>query len=220
MRRSNQNESQGPFYTAEIQVIGKGVVQVQPDTALLRVGVETEDASLQKAQRQNAQQSENLLQALYGLGIDKDSVATVDYSIYPQYDYQTSGSSQIKGYQVRHLFLVTIKPPSATGKVIDEAVNSGATLVQSIEFTVNDTGPAEQQALQLAYQDAYTKASILAQAAGYGNEYQLVPVQFYEELEQTSVPVPFQSMVKSAATPVTPPSTLSVSASIGVIFHL
>jgi uncharacterized protein YggE len=74
-----------------ITVNGKGIIKVKPDTAYIRVGVETRGSDAKKAQQENARVMGEVTKKLKSLGIKEDDIKTVTYSLYPleRYDEKT-----------------------------------------------------------------------------------------------------------------------------------
>lgn len=66
---SAQEQSTKP----SISTTGESVVYVRPDEAVLSFGVETYDASLDKAKQQNDEKSASLIKAVIALGIEEST---------------------------------------------------------------------------------------------------------------------------------------------------
>jgi uncharacterized protein len=109
----------------------------------------------------------NISSELQKLGIDKKDIKTSNYSVYPQYDYQ-SGTSRITGYQVSANVTVTIREMDKTNQAIDAATAAGANTVGGVQLTVDETRQKEllQEAREEAIKEAKEKAESLAKAAG------------------------------------------------------
>lgn len=185
-------------------VTGVGSVSAQPNVAKINLGVETQDEELTKAQQDNAQTLNKVIDSLVQMGIPREDIQTVDYFIYPQYDY-VDGKQEFRGYQVTHTIQVTIKDLSQTGKVIDTAVQNGANRVSNIEFTIDNPQQYYKRALNRALENAVSKAQTIA------NQMKLnldpTPTQIVEELPQgTVIPQTFKQAeaVSSASTQVEP----------------
>lgn len=176
-------------------VTGIGTVSAQPDVAKINLGVETQDLELTKAQQENAQTLNQVIDSLVQMGIPRDNIQTVDYYIYPQYDY-VDGKQEFRGYQVTHTIQVTIKDLSQTGKVIDTAVQNGANRASNIEFTIDNPQQFYNQALNRALENAVSKAQTIANQMNLNLD--PTPTQIVEELLQGAAPP--QTLVKSAST--------------------
>ena len=149
-------------------VTGEGKVTVVPDTAIVSLGITLNKPTVKAAQNGvNAVISE-ITKSLKALGIDAKDIKTSNYSIYPQYDYQTTGGNRISGYQVSANLTVKVREFDKVNQVVDEATAKGANNVGGIQLTVDETKQKEllQQARELAVKDAKSKAESLASAAG------------------------------------------------------
>jgi hypothetical protein len=67
-----------------MRVRGKGTVTVQPDTAVVVVGVVTESMQLSTAQEENARRVNEVINALLGIGVPQKDIQTQSYTIEPQ----------------------------------------------------------------------------------------------------------------------------------------
>lgn len=142
-------------------VNGIGTLSIEPDVAKIQLGVVTQNQELTQAQQQNAQLLNQVLQSLQKLGISEENIQTVDFTIYPQYDY-VDGKQEFRGYEVMHTILVTIENLAQTGSVIDTAVQNGANKVSNIQFTVENPQSYYEQALSTALVNALAKAQTIA----------------------------------------------------------
>jgi uncharacterized protein len=187
-----------------IRVMGEGRVSVQPNMAEVTLGASTEAMDLTEAQNSNSQIISQIKDAIRKLGVPEQQIQTVDYSIFPQYDF-TEGKQIFRGYKVQHLLLISIDQIENTGMVIDTAVNNGANTVSGIQFTAKNSERYVQQALSLAIINAYQKAETIA---GTINVKLLkTPIQIIENTHQQGEPIPFQTtafLKSESATPIQP----------------
>ncbi|QST00266.1 SIMPL domain-containing protein [Pontibacillus sp. ALD_SL1] len=181
-----------------LTVTGIGSVKAEPNVANIKLGVETQDEELTTAQQTNAQTLDQVIDSLIQIGIPKENIQTVDYFIFPQYDY-IDGKQQFRGYEVTHLINVTIENLDQTGEVIDTAVANGANRVSNISFTIQDPQSYYQEALASALKNANTKAQTIAQTMNL--QIDMTPISIDEQLPP-SQPTP-QTMVKAQATGAT-----------------
>jgi uncharacterized protein YggE len=111
-----------------------------------------------------------VIDALVALGISKDSVQTVSYSLTPMLESAQDQTTppKIVGYQATNTISVTINNLGSNlalvGKALDTAISAGVNEVQSVTFSLSDSALSalEKQALQMALQDADAKASAIA----------------------------------------------------------
>ena len=199
----------------ELKVEGRGSVMAKPDTAVVVLGVITENMQLLSAQQENAVKIAAVIRALVQTGIPTEAIQTQAYNIEPMYDY-IDGRQVFRGYRVTQNLRVTIKNVNAVGKVIDAAVNAGANTVNSINFNVSDPTFYYAQALNAAIDDA------IAKAAAIGMKLKInisrVPVQIIEETYQNGSPIqPFQMQTAIPATPIQP-GQIEITATIKTVF--
>jgi uncharacterized protein YggE len=127
----------------------------------------TEDKDAKAAQRANAESMDKVIKAIKALSIDEKDIQTVNYSIYPVYNYvKETGESVIIGYRVNNTVNVTVRDLSKTGSVIDAAADSGVNTSNSISFGISNYEDYYNEALKNAVLAANRKANTVAGALG------------------------------------------------------
>jgi len=149
-----------------ISISGTGIVWATPDIAQVSVGVVTQSISATEAQQNNAATVTKVIQALTDVGVSKEDVKTIGYSLSPRYSYD--GQQTLIGYECRNMIAVTTKNTSEVGKLIDVAVGAGANEVSGVFFTVSEVKRAQlmTDAIKKAVGDADAKAQAIASALG------------------------------------------------------
>lgn len=148
-------------------VEGTGEVAVIPDIASISVGIEESGATLEAVQKSANEKSKTLVKALKDLGIDEKDIKTTNYSVFPEYDYQ-GRTPRITGYRVSISYQVKIKNFEKVNDVLVQVTSSGANVVGSVSFEVNDETKNKKlgEAREEAVKEAREKAQSLASAAG------------------------------------------------------
>jgi len=149
-----------------ITVPGEGRVGVRPDLAELRVGISLTEQSVHAARTAGAVALQAILSRLRTLGIRDRDIQTSIVSMTPAYDYSDRNPPRLIGYALANSVSVTIRELDRVGDVIDGALTSGATNLDSVVFRVADPAPAQREARELAVADARARAETLAAAAG------------------------------------------------------
>jgi len=192
---------------------GQGQVTAIPDIAVLRIGVQTMDENLPTAQQENARLSQSFLDAIQQLGIT--DIKTFQYTANRQFDFE-NGTRIDRGYLVRNIFEIRTSDMDTVGSIIDTAVSAGANVVDFVNFEVSNINLYYQQALNLAVQNAYQKASSIA--SSLGTAVNPIPAKI---TENSAAPIPFSVMFSTresmVPTPVEP-GTKEIIASVTVEF--
>lgn len=150
-----------------INVTGQAKVSASPDIAYITLGVITEDKDAKAAQKANAAAMDKVIAAIKASGVKNEDIKTVNYSIYPKYDYnKDSGASTIIGYSVSNSVSVTVRDLTKTGNIIDAAADSGVNVSSNISFDLSDYEKYYNDALKNAVLAAKTKAGTVAEALG------------------------------------------------------
>lgn len=148
---------------AVISVSGQGRADVAPDMAVVNIGIVTTGKTAQLAQAENAKIASDVTAALGQLGIFSKDIQT-HYTMSPVYekgDYRKTA-----GYRASNTVTVNVNDVAKTGQVIDTALKSGATDVNGLSFGLKDARSVRNTALQMAVQDARSKADAIAAALG------------------------------------------------------
>ena len=167
------SENQGkPSITAA----GKGEITVMPDVAYINVGVTTQNVKAQAAAEENSEKMKALHAALKELGIEDSDIKTVNFSLYPQYNYNAPEPS-ITSYTSSNVVRITVKDIDIVSNVIDAMTKAGATDFQGVSFDLLDKSEAYSEALTKAIQNAKEKVDVMAGAIGVT---EIAPVRFIE----------------------------------------
>ena len=146
-------------------VDGKTTVEAIPDQAVVNLGVDVTDKTVAGAQNQANTIVSNLQTQLSSLGIEKKDIQTKNYSLYPNYDWESDNRS-ILSYTVNSTLQITCKDFTVLNQIIDQATAVGINQVNGINFTLSDAKQADlkkearQQAIAKAKENAQELASL------------------------------------------------------------
>ncbi len=156
---------------AGISVSGQASVSVEPDLALLTVGVETMDETVAEARAAAAGAMDAVVKAVKAHGLEDKDIQTQSFNIWPRYEYpevmsgeMTTRKQVLVGYTVSNLARIKVRNLDVVGSVIDDAAEAGgdATRIHGIDFTIEDPKPFMTQLREEAVADARAKAEHLA----------------------------------------------------------
>ena len=163
------------YQQAGIWVTGIGRVTLEPDLALLSLGVETRAGTVSEAREQAATAMTAIIAALKARGIADNDIKTQYFNIYPEYTYQEVfenggryGKQVLTGYRVSNTVSVKIRNLDIVGPTIDDVVEAGgdATRINNVQFMVEDASSAQALAREKAVLDAIAKANQFATLTG------------------------------------------------------
>lgn len=148
-----------------INATGEATVKVQPDIAVLSVGVTTQAATAAAAQNTLNERIARVLQKAKDLRIPDADVKTAGYSISPQYDTRAQAQS-IVGYQAIQSLTVTLRGTAGVGTALDAFVQGDAATNVQVRFALESPKAKQAEARRLAIDNARAKAQAMADAAG------------------------------------------------------
>ena len=183
-----------------VTVTGEATVGVAPDTAVIRIGVSSQEKTAREAGEANARQMTSVLAAIKASGIAERDIQTSRLSLQPQYDPNKGGTARLTGFQATNQVTVRIRDIDSLPTVLDRAIGAGANEMSGIEFVVSEQSKLLDQARDDAIADARRKAELYARAAG-AKVGQVVSIN--EEGPASPQPRPMQA-VRAGAVPVAP----------------
>jgi uncharacterized protein YggE len=222
-----------------ITVNGVGTVETAPDEAILILAVDNQAITADQAAKDNANIMSQVMAAILSLGITKDGVTTVDYSLTPVYSQPnecvtttadpsppqpqlftcTTTTPQLIGYAVRNAIQVTVKDMNSIGKVLDSATGAGANEIGGISFTFTSSTYAnlQNQALQKAIQDASAQAQTIATGLGVRitGIISVNPAYVYQPYINSKISTPVSGATTSIQT-----GTLQVTVNVQVVYEI
>ena len=150
-----------------MMVTESGKATVVPDIAKINFGIEAQGQVLRQVQENVNKKSKSLTDALKKLGIDEKDIKTSNYSVSPEYSYDST-PYRITGYRVSTNYEVKITDFEKVNDALTVATDSGANVIGNISFEVNEKTKSEltQKAREEAVKLAKEKAEGLAKAAG------------------------------------------------------
>lgn len=148
--------------SGELAVVGEGKIDVVPDTAQVNVGIIVSNAaSVEDAQSQINQTNNAIVSAMQNLGITDEDISTSNYSINPDYNYD-SGANEITGYSGNASLLIKVRSLDVLPQVIEQATANGANQILGTSFVIDKPEEYREQARNAAIENAQQQAKELA----------------------------------------------------------
>jgi uncharacterized protein YggE len=168
-------------------VSAEGKIVVVPDIAKVTVGFEEKGNNLKAVQDSVNRKSKNLTDEVKKLGVKEEDIKTVNYNVYPEYDYMNT-PYKINSYRVSTNYEIKVTDFEIVNDLLTVATDNGANVIGNISFEVNDKTRDEkiQEARKEAVEKAKTKAEGLAKASGIT----LGKILNVQESENDNYPMP------------------------------
>ena len=158
-----------------ITVSGSATISVEPDLAILDMGVEAFGKTVSFARSDAVIAMDAIVSSLKSEGVLEKDIQTQRLNISPKYEWeeisigsQVTNKQVLTGYSVSNYVRVKIRDLDHVGKIVDSASESGGDFVRvnSISFNLEDTYNLMPQLREQAVQNAFMKANEYASAAG------------------------------------------------------
>ncbi|HWO95618.1 MAG TPA: SIMPL domain-containing protein [Bacillus sp. (in: firmicutes)] len=202
-----------------ITVYGQGAIKAIPDTITMTIGITTENQNVQEALRQNSAAASQLIEALHQLGLSDQQIETSSFTINPKYDY-SDGKSTLIGYEVQHLFTITVKDVKQAGEVYASAVANGANIARNLQFQLQNADLYYQEALKAAVQNAKEKAYTIARSLRVTLQEQ--PIEVVEETLSPVYERSFETkatVLAASSIPPIQPGEQQIEAKVKTVFR-
>lgn len=150
-----------------ISVSGIGYARVAPDQVIITLGVQTQDASIGQAVRENNRRAETMKQAILAAGVAPEDLQTTFFNVFQQQRFDEFGNPTGElVYVVDNTVTVRLRDIDKLSGLLEAALEDGATSVNGVTFGVEDPTEALSQARQEAVEAARAHADELAAASG------------------------------------------------------
>lgn len=165
---AQQQSSEGAPPT--LAVTGEGSVEIEPDRAIVRLGVVEEAKTAKEAMGAVNEKLTSARDAIEDLDIRGTQLTTSELSIQPVYESRDNrrswDSREIVAYRASNTLSVRVDDIERVGEAIDASVKAGVNQMQGLIFTSRDPFEAETMALAEATKRARKKANVMAGAMG------------------------------------------------------
>lgn len=200
-----------------VQASGEATISVKPDQALVEIGVISQGSTAMAVSAQNARQTDAVLADLARVFGGSKKLRTTNYSVRPNYQYPKPGAAAaIAGFTATNIVEVTVDDLNQVSKVIDTATQSGANVIQKLQYRLKSPSSVRGQALRAAAEEA--KVSVEAIASGLGlkvirvlSAEEVMPEEGFGMKKMAPPPPP------SGTTPATPLEIGTIEVTVNVI---
>lgn len=163
-RKPKGGEGTHSLFT-QVSVQGTATITAVPDIANISFELSTKEVTAQKAKEANDAMLLKLNDVLAKYDIKEKELKMNYINIYPYYD-NVAGRSTIVGYMARKTITVKIKEIEKYSSFIDDILKIGINSVHSVEFSLDDTKVAKNNARKKALEAAREKAELYASEVG------------------------------------------------------
>ena len=214
-----------------IRVSGTGTISVEPDVAVLEIGVEVFAPKVSMARSEASKSMDSVISTIKKLGVEEKDIQTTRFSIYPRYDYEETkingnriSTQVLTGYTVSNTVKAKIFQVDRVGEIIDSAADAGGDYVRinGVDFTVDDPNPYKTTIRKMAVEDAVNKAQEYALLTNV----ELGPIISLDEMGAGAIQSPYEAdygrRMMMAAAPTTSISSgqLEISLSVNTLFAI
>ncbi|RBP53619.1 SIMPL domain-containing protein [Arenicella xantha] len=204
----------------QIQVLGTGEINAEPDQVVLTVSVYAVEPDQATAKRKADSAYQAVLGQIAKYGIADADVKVTRLAMNPEYEW-TDNQRQHRGERVSRTLAITVNDVSVLSDLLQALVEQGVSEVNSMQAGFQDSAAIKQRALALAVNDAKQKASFLAKQLDRSRGAALQIIE-----QNSDVPMfrgPEMAMSRSRDADAPPPEMLgtqAIRATIQITFRL
>lgn len=160
--------SVSPVFASEttktlIQVNGSSQKEVAPDAARIIVTINSVNANLETAKKENTQIVNQVFAKLNDQGVSNEQIKTNTYLVEPIYLDEKGRLPKLEGYRVINSLEIRTSVEKV-GSIVNDLTNAGANEINSIRFETMKESEIKNEALTDAVADAMKKAEVIAAA--------------------------------------------------------
>jgi uncharacterized protein YggE len=177
-----------------INVTGNAQVILAPDIAYISIGVHSEAKSAKEAVASNNSQTQAVIDAIKGQGVDAKDIQTTNFSVYQQEKFAPTGEDLGTFFMTDNTVYLTMRDIAKIGDILDASISAGANSIYGITFDVENKETALATGRDQAMANAKAQADELAKAAGA----KLGAVQSISYYSSAPVPIYYDTKAVSA----------------------
>ncbi len=152
-----------------LRVVGRGVVDVAPDFATVRVGVSTRAPAPTAAMDQNSVATRKIIDFAKKFGVQERDIQTDAVALSQNFKSVREPNGNMRqepdGYQAINSVRITLRELPRLGTLMREVLDQGATNIGGVNFGSSEHEKAAEEARTKAVENAVTRAQGLAGAA-------------------------------------------------------
>jgi len=145
-----------------VHVQGTATVRASPTLVILRLGCSYTERKPLDAKAKVEATSRKIIQAVQYAGVDSSDIQTTQFALHSSINPET----QLTSWTCKNTFEVRVKDVASAGKVLEGALNAGATTVHEVEYTIEELEELRAKARDEACRIAKQKAAQFAKSLG------------------------------------------------------
>jgi uncharacterized protein len=222
-------------FSNTISVVGVGKVLVIPDIATFSFSVSEESETVKIAQDSVSERVSNILDSLDKLDIKEKDIKTLNYNVYPQYEFYRkqiicpagsycppTSERTLTGYEVSQTISIKLRDLDRAGKILNSLGELGVSNLNGPNFDVEDRDELVRNARKMAIEDAKKKAKELSKDLGV----KLDKIVSFQEGRNFGMPYKMEASFDSAVgidgsfEPEIPVGENEISSNVEIIYEI
>lgn len=203
-----------------IRVSGQATVSVVSDMAVLTIGIVQQAKTPTAVRSQAAAIADRVVRAIEALGIEKRSIRTGTFSIYPVYDPKAARQNEIIGYKVDVAITLTLEDTSLVPLSIETSIGAGANEIRNLDYRKKNEDSLRIDVLVQAIGVARQKAMAMAAALGRNLGQALTVEEQGYSMRSPDSRLYSSKALSGMESEAFSPGSIDVQAEVAVVFEL
>ena len=149
-----------------IMVKGNAAINVKPDTAILKLSINTIGKNDVDIQSENKKIINNIVDILVKLGVNKKDIYKSNCNLKSINNNKSKNLSKTSNYMLLTIISVKVKDIDKIEEIVYEVTKDGANIDSGIEFTVSNYNKYYKEALKEAIENGNNKAKDISKSLG------------------------------------------------------
>ena len=150
-----------------IETTGTAELKVKPNTAKIFITIESNQNIKDVAKKMVDQIVIDMQQKLKELGVNKNQVQPLSFSLLPQYDLQKDNTKKFSGYVAKRSYQINLDNLNLVNQVMDSLVSSKDIQINRLDYDVLKPEIYKRKVQKLAVKNAITNATNISTDFGY-----------------------------------------------------
>lgn len=154
-----------PMMNNSISVNGDGKVYAKPDMFTANIAITENATTTKEALTKTNNKVKQIMDIAVAEWVDKKDILTTNVSMYPRYNY-INGRSEPDWYDSTQNLTIKIKNLDSASVILDKLSAVDGLQIQNTSYDIDNKEKVFEQARELAFKKAQSKAEQLAKLAG------------------------------------------------------
>lgn len=205
-----------------VNVIGEGIVKIQPDEVVIKSRIEHEGESAAAVKAENDKVVNSIIKYLKSQGIAEKDIETDYLNLNKRYIYNNNGQDRTEKYVANQAISITLHDIKIYEKIMKGLLDNGLNRIDGVQFQSSEMEKYEKEARKKAVLNAKEMAEQLADPLGQeiGKAVSINQIEFNQVQPMYRIMNESMDMKASNDQQTIAPGELEVKVRVNISFEL